>query len=263
MSEGASADTGVVFVRDRMSSPVASVDARTPLAEVVQTLEARTVSAVAVTREGRLVGVVSTTDLVRAAAGPDGLAGLTAEGVMTSPAATTGPDRPVTEAARQMAASRIHRLVVTDGDGPTAGHPRGVLGARDLLDDVKAAGSKVTLADVMTADVRTLDVGDPIDRAVAELAEARVHGLVVLENGRPVGVFTHAEALAARKLPPLLRARPVEEVMSYETICLDTTTTVARAAGYAGAMNVRRILVVDQRHLVGVASALDLVRTLA
>lgn len=256
--------TSAAFVRDRMTSPVETVAADASLADVASAMEARVVSALPVLDGGRLVGLVSTTDLVRAFARADVQgAALRASDAMTAPVATTGADRPVVEASRAMAASRIHRLVVTDGDGPTAGSPRGVLSARDLLEDVKAAGSRTELSAVMTAEVRTLDVGDPIDLAMKELADARVHGLVVVENGRPVGVFTHAEALAVRKLPPALRARPVEEVMSYETICLDTTTTVARAAGYAAAMNVRRILVVEQRHLVGVASALDLVRTLA
>ena len=256
--------TSAAFVRDRMTSPVVTVPDGASLAEVAAVMEARAVSALPVVQGEVLVGLVSTTDLVGAFARDEaGAATLRASEVMTHPVATTGPDRPLVEAARAMAASRIHRLVVTDGDGPTAGRPRGVLSARDVLEDVRAAGSKVHLADVMTSEVRTLDVGDSVERAMQELAEARVHGLVVVENGRPVGVFTHAEALAARKLPPSLRGRPVEEVMSYETICLDVTTTVARAAAYAGSMNVRRILVVDQRHLVGVASALDLVRSLA
>lgn len=267
MSEGSvTPSSSARFVRDRMSSPVATVDASAALADVVSAVEARGVSALAVTDADRLVGLVSTTDLVAAlaraeAAGSDGPE-VRARDVMSYPVATTGADRPLVEAARAMVTSRIHRLVVKGGEGATAGVPRGILAARDLLDEVKATGKRTPISELMTAEVRTLDVGDPVSRAVAELADAKVHGLVVVENGRPVGVFTHAEALAARKLPPMLRSRPVEEVMSYETICLDATTSVARAAGYAAAMNVRRILVVAERQLVGVVSALDLVRAL-
>lgn len=50
--------------------------------------------------------------------------------------------------------------------------------------------------------------------------------------------------------------------MSYETICLEDDTPVHRAAAYATAMNVRRLLIVRDRHLVGIVSALDLVFTL-
>ena len=95
------------------------------------------------------------------------------------------------------------------------------------------------------------------------LAQANVHGIVVVDGTSPVGVFTHAEALSARKLPPALRESPVEDVMSYETICLDVATPLHRAAAYMVAMNVRRILVVEHRRLVGIVSCLDLVDVLA
>ena len=71
-----------------------------------------------------------------------------------------------------------------------------------------------------------------------------------------------AEAIAARALPANLREMPVERVMSYETVCLDVATPVHRAASYVVAMNVRRILVVEKRDLVGIMSCLDLVACL-
>jgi CBS domain-containing protein len=86
---------------------------------------------------------------------------------------------------------------------------------------------------------------------------------VVLDGTRPVGLFTHSEALALRKMPAALRRRPVEEAMSYETVCLDETTPLHRAAGYMAAMRVRRLLVVRSQRLVGVVSALDMVGVLA
>jgi signal-transduction protein with cAMP-binding, CBS, and nucleotidyltransferase domain len=51
--------------------------------------------------------------------------------------------------------------------------------------------------------------------------------------------------------------------MSYETICLDRSTPVYRAAGHAIAMSVRRILVVEKHYLVGMLSCLDLLRAIA
>ena len=51
--------------------------------------------------------------------------------------------------------------------------------------------------------------------------------------------------------------------MSQETICLDVETPIYRAAGYGISMNVRRLLVVQGRRLVGIVSALDLVGALA
>ena len=115
----------------------------------------------------------------------------------------------------------------------------------------------------MRMPVESVEVGAPISDAVERLASANVHGIVVVDGSAPVGVFTHAEALAAKKLPPALRESPVEDVMSYETICLDVATPIHRAASYMVSMNVRRILVVEHRRLVGIVSCLDLVDILA
>lgn len=230
-----------------MTSPAITQPVDAPIPAIIALLEERAISAVPIVSGDRLVGIVSTTDLVapREAA--------TAADRMTSPVVTIGPDETLEGAARRLVSSGVHRLVVTDHDRVV-----GILSARDLLEDVKRRRVDLPISRVMTADVETIDVGDTIDFAIERLVRARVHGLVVLDGSWPVGVFTHAEALAARKLPPALRSGPVEEVMSYETVCLDATTPVYRAAAYAISMNVRRILVVEQRRLVGVLSVVDL-----
>jgi CBS domain-containing protein len=115
----------------------------------------------------------------------------------------------------------------------------------------------------MTPNVETVSIGDSIEYATRKLAATNVHGLVVVDGETPVAVYTHREAMASRTLPAELRQRPVEEVMSYETICLNVDTPVFRAAAYGMAMDVRRFLVVEHRKLTGIVSALDLVATVA
>jgi CBS domain-containing protein len=119
------------------------------------------------------------------------------------------------------------------------------------------------ISTVMSTPVESVDIGDTIDEALARLASAAVHGLVVVDGMAPVGVFTHAEALASRRLTSALRSQPVEEMMSDETLCLNVATPIRRAAAYAVGTNARRILVVQSRHLVGILSPIDLVGVLA
>jgi CBS domain-containing protein len=246
------------LVREVMSAPVVTEKPDVVVPDLVQLLEDRAISAVPIVDGTRLVGIVSTTDLVQdEAKGPGGRR--VARDLMRAPVIVIGPDATIDEAAHRMVEHRVHRLVVEEGDRVV-----GIISARDLLEDVKRAKITMPIAELMTSDLVTVDIGDPIEEALAKLAVARVHGIVVLDGTRPVGVFTHTEALYARKLPRELRLKdPVEEIMSYETICLDTTTPVFRAAAHAIAMNVRRILVVDKHHLAGVLSCLDLLRPFA
>jgi CBS domain-containing protein len=242
------------LVRERMTAPAVTQPADALLPTVIALLEARAISAVPVVSADRLVGIVSTTDLIGAPA----YAGATLGDRMTSPVVTIGPDATLEEAARRLVSARVHRVVVTQDD-----RVLGILSARDVLEDVKRLHIDLPIAQFMTPDVETIDVGDGIDLAIERLVATKVHGLVVLDGTWPVGVFTHAEALAARKLPPTLRSGPVEDVMSYETVCLDADTPVYRAAAYAISLNVRRLLAVDRRKLVGVLSVLDLLNVFA
>ena len=247
----------MIVVGDRMTAPAETVPSDARAADIMKLLEGRRISAVPVVEGGRLVGIVSTTDLVRALA-TNADRNISAARVMTSPVVVASPDEPLDEAAWRLVAARVHRLIVAKDDRPV-----GVLSARDILAELVRRRPTAPIRAIMTSPVETVAVDDTIDEAIAKLASAGVHGLVVLDGAFPVGVFTHAEALAARNLPSKLRKGPVEGHMSYETICLDVATPIHRATAYSMAMNVRRILVVEQRHLVGILSAIDLVGVLA
>ena len=95
-----------------------------------------------VDREGRLVGVVSQTDVVRAHAAGQTLSawpGLAVRHIMTAPAITIRVDESLLEAARRMEERHVHRLVVVAPDGEQA---IGVISTLDLVG---------TLADLLEA----------------------------------------------------------------------------------------------------------------
>jgi len=86
-----------------------------------------------VDRVGRLVGVLSQTDLVRAHASGQSLAnwpGLAVRHLMTAPALTIRLDETLLTAARMMEQHHVHRLVVVAPDGA---HPIGVISTTDLV----------------------------------------------------------------------------------------------------------------------------------
>ncbi len=246
-----------MLVGEHMTAPAVVVPVDATLDEIQKVLERRAISAVPVVEGARVVGVVSSSDVVRALAS-HAERSLRADRLMSSCPLVASASEPVVEAARRLVAARVHRLVVVDGERPV-----GVLGARDMLVSLRSRKIEAAIGTIMTSPVETVDIGDPIPVAAERLATTNVHGLVVVDGRAPVGVFTHREALATHSLPGVLRARPVEEVMSYETICLDVGTPIFRAVGHALAMDVRRFLVVEHRSLVGVVSCVDLVGVLA
>jgi CBS domain-containing protein len=240
-------------VRDQMSSPAVVVGPEIALPDVASMLALRQISGVPVVSGDELLGVVSTTDLLRA-----GVDGRQACDVMSAPAVVGHPGESLEEIAWRMGAASVHRVIVTE-----RGKVVGVVTAHDILDEVRCRPLEEPVRTIMRMPVESIGIGEPIDAAVERLVEANVHGLVVVDGMAPAGVFTHREALAARLLPPNLRRQPVEEVMSHRVLTVDGSVKIRRAAAQAAMMNARRIVVVDGAHLIGIVTSMDFVRAFA
>jgi CBS domain-containing protein len=250
-----------------MSKSLLSVRPEAPLDEVQHMLETRDISAAPVVdASGMLCGIVSSSDLLREAelTFSEGgrvtnlsLPARTAADVMRAGVITVGVDEPLCDAAAKMVDARVHRLVVM-----AKGAPIGVVSTRDAMRAVLFHRVEQPLSSVMSAPVLAIDIGDSIESAVKRLAEANVHGLVVLDDDKPVGVFTQREAIQTRTLPASLRTMPIEHIMSYQVLALDAATPLYRVAGYAIQTRVRRILVVQGTSLVGVVTGFDVLRVM-
>jgi CBS domain-containing protein len=240
-----------------MTAPAVTTTVDATVDDIAQIFQRASISATPVLSGERLAGVVSTTDVMHFLS-LEASGTRTVGSIMTAPAFTARPDEPLEDAAWRLARARFHRLVVTQNDKPV-----GILSASDVLETVRERRIDASIGTLMTAPVETIDVGDTIEAASRKLAATNVHGIVVVDGDSPVGVYTHREAIAAHRLPPILRQRPVEDVMSQETICLDIETPIYDAASCGVRMDVRRLLVVQHRRLVGIVSALDLVGVLA
>ena len=109
-------------VSELMQSPVTTVGRDATIGEVIITLADRHVSAVPVVdHNGRMIGVLSTTDVLEAEAAASDHAAreqlfsdTRVEDLMTTRPLTIAPDADVREAARQMLYGDVHRLFVEE-----------------------------------------------------------------------------------------------------------------------------------------------------
>ena len=85
-------------------------------------------------------------------------------------------------------------------------------------------------------------------------------GLVVVDDGLPVGVFTQGVALEARHLA---RETPVEQAMNSAILLLSPNTPIFRAAAQAAAMEVRRVVAWDGNKACGILTGLDFTKAAA
>lgn len=120
--------------------------------------------------------------------------------VMTSPVRTVDRDLPVAAAARVLWNERIGSLVVTDGRGA----PAGIVTESDVVRGVAAGHDPevMTVAELMTASVVTIDAGETVRDASARMREHDIKKLPVVEDGELVGVVTTTDL--AHSLAPSL-----------------------------------------------------------
>ena len=106
-----------------------TVDPQTSLSEVARQMRVEDSDSVAVMSDGRLVGIITERDLVRAIADGVDPKQATAGVIMTSGPATVSQEEDVSVVALKMMRLGIRHLPVLDADG----EPIGLLSARNLV----------------------------------------------------------------------------------------------------------------------------------
>ena len=116
-------------VRDLRPGPLLSVEPETTIAEVARQMRADDSDSVAVMSEGRLVGIITERDLVRAIAEGVDPQQVRADVIMTADPATVGADEDVAVVAVKMMRLGVRHLPVLN----KSGKPVGLVSARDLV----------------------------------------------------------------------------------------------------------------------------------
>jgi CBS domain-containing protein len=112
------------------------------------------------------------------------------------PCAVT-PATTVREAAAMMARENVGTLPIVEGDRLI-----GIVTDRDLVVRVLAEArdpAVMTVLEVATRDLLTVDADDNLARAVELMARHRVRRLPVLDDGRLIGIVSRADVAAASR----------------------------------------------------------------
>lgn len=252
-------------VSEHMAVPLQTVAETESLAHAEQRMSELGVSALPVLGASeRLAGVISRTDLlrigrVRSMSGRRrkvvSLPEARVREVMHTTVEVVGRDTALSEAARRMVRQHIHRLYVAED-----GRAEGVIGTKEIMRALHEANVRMPIVELMHGSLVVVQAGDPLSTAVDRMVAAHHSGLVVVEDGWPVGFFTQADALAARDAPPDHR---VDEWMDPQIICLPERIPVHRAVEQALALRARCVLAVDAEGIRGILSGMDFARLVA
>ena len=119
---------------------------------------------------------------------------------MSKPVISVAPDMPIQEAMDLMKRENIRRTPVLK-DGKLVG----IVSNRDLLNaspsqatslsiwELNYLLSKITIAEVMTKEVITISEDTPIEEAARIMADNKIGGVPVVNNGEVVGIITETD----------------------------------------------------------------------
>lgn len=122
-------------------------------------------------------------------------------GRMSSPVITIGEQMPVMEALDLMRKKSIRRTPVLN----KAGEMVGIVSDKDLLNagpsdatslsvwEINYLLSRLVVKEVMSRKVLTIEANTPIEEAAYVMAQNKIGGLPVMENGQMVGLITETD----------------------------------------------------------------------
>ncbi len=113
--------------------------------------------------------------------------------------------------------------------------------------------------DIMGKNVITIEKDQTVHQAANLMKENDISFLVIVENGNPVGVLSERDFVQKfcvdNKKPDEIM---ISEIMSYKFRWVEPTTEIEDAIQKMLNNNIRRLLVLDNKKLVGVITQTDL-----
>ena len=118
-----------------------------------------------------------------------------------------------------------------------------------------------TIRDFMTVDVETVQEEKPLSDIIRSMADIGISCVVVTKDDKPLGIITERDlvkkVLSKNTDPSTLKAK---DVMSSPVISINPDIEFGDALGIMDANNVRRLVVVENKILVGLITSSDIVQ---
>jgi CBS domain-containing protein len=121
----------------------------------------------------------------------------------------------------------------------------------------------MTIADVMTKSVISVDASMTINGAAKMMEDAKVGAVIVMENNTPVGIVTDRDFAVKVAAHAYNITSPVKQIMSSPLFSINSVESVRTAADLMHDRGIRKLPVIDGENIVGIITATDIVNLLA
>ena len=251
-------------VKDIMTDYVVTIAPEKSVVDAASVMVGEDVSALVVEQDAKPVGVLTERDFITKVPLSDKVFGLTVKDIMSEPLATIRPEATLTDVRDLLRQKHIRKLIVSGADGRIAGIVTQTDLSRRIYEDVlvvpRLSDAAFFVRDVMTKKVVSAPQTVSFAEAKRLMTRSKVSALPVTEKGAYVGIFTEYDVvtqfydaggkLQVKELPALLKS-PIKVIPAGISI-FDANTIMLFE-------KVRRLLVVDEKKVVGIVTQTDLV----
>jgi CBS domain-containing protein len=113
--------------------------------------------------------------------------------------------------------------------------------------------------DIMEKNVITIDINETANHAANQMKENDISFLVIIENGKPVGVVSERDFVQKLCINNQNSSDvKISDIMSYKFRWVNPITKIEDAIQKMLNNNIRRLLILDDEKLVGVITQTDL-----
>ena len=121
----------------------------------------------------------------------------------------------------------------------------------------------ITVADVMTKSVISVDASMTVNGAAKMMEDAKVGAVIVMENNTPIGIVTDRDFAIKIVAHAYQITTPVKQIMSSPLFSISSDESVRTAADLMHDRGIRKLPVMDNENVVGIITATDIVNLLA
>jgi CBS domain-containing protein len=120
------------------------------------------------------------------------------------------------------------------------------------------------VADILAAKgsrVYSVAAETMVYEAIARMVDHNIGALLVLDQGKPAGIFTERDHLRRVTLPNRdPKFTPVRQVMTHRMVCVEPAKSIEHCMGLMTEERIRHLLVIEDERVVGMISIGDLVK---
>ena len=121
----------------------------------------------------------------------------------------------------------------------------------------------ITIGDVMTKSVISVDTALTINETAKMMEDAKVGAVIVMEDNVPVGIVTDRDFSVKVADHAYQITEPVKQIMSSPLFSINSDESVRIAADLMHERKIRKLPVIDDEKVIGIITATDIVNLLA